>query len=160
MTYLFIALALLLSVFGLIGCILPGLPGHPLNYAAMWILQWSFQPFTTTTLIIFGVLTILILVADYVIPIWTARKYGATRQGIFGSFVGMIVGFLLPLIGIIIGTIAGAILGDMMAGKNSRQATRSGLATFTGTLMAIGLKLSLAGVMTGFIFVALFKQLL
>ena len=159
MTYFFIALALLLSVIGLIGCILPGLPGHPLNYAGMWFLQWAFQPFNSITLITFGVLTILILVADYIIPVWTAKKYGATRQGIFGSFVGMIVGFLLPPIGIIIGTIAGAIIGDMMAGRNSSQATRSGLATFTGTLLAIGLKLSLAGVMTGIIFVAILKQL-
>jgi len=158
-TYLFIALALLLCVIGLIGCIIPGLPGHPLNYAGMWFVQWAFQPFNNMTLLIFGILTVLILVADYVIPIWTAKKYGATRQGIFGSFVGMIIGFMLPPIGIIIGTIAGAIIGDMMAGKNHGQATRSGLATFTGTLMAIGLKLSLAGVMTGIIFVALFKQL-
>jgi uncharacterized protein YqgC (DUF456 family) len=152
MDWLLITLAIILSFTGIFGCIIPGLPGHPLNYLAMWCIQWSMHSFETSSLIIFGILTVIVLILDYMVPIWTAKKYGATKQGIWGSIIGMIVGMFLGPLGMIIGTIAGAIIGDMMAGRSTSQATRSGMATFTGTLISIGLKLLLAGVMTSMVF--------
>ena len=105
------------------------------------------HPFSIATLIILGVLTVLFLILDYFIPVWIAKKYGATRQGIIGSMIGMIVGIFFTPIGMIMGIIAGAIIGDMMAGRNTSDATKSGIATFFGTMLAIGLKLILSGIM-------------
>lgn len=146
-TFLIIT-ALLLSLTGIIGCIVPGLPGHPLNYIALWVIQWVFQPFSHTVLIVFGILTAVVLVLDYFIPIWTGKKFGATRQGIIGSMIGMLIGLFFTPVGIMMGTIAGAIIGDLMAGRTGAQAVKSGIATFIGTLASIGLKLLLAGIMT------------
>ena len=148
-----IILAILLSIIGIIGCIIPGLPGHPLNYIAMWCVQWAIHPFSNTLLIVFGILTVFAL--DYLIPIWTGKKFGATRLGIIGSILGMILGIFLTPVGMILGMIAGmivgAIIGDMIAGRTGAQATKSGIATFIGTLASIGLKLVVGGIMTSIV---------
>jgi len=93
-------------------------------------------------------LVIIISVLDYYIPIWTAKRYGATRSGIIGSILGMLIGMFLTPIGMIAGTIIGAIAGDVLAGKSHTEAIKSGLATFVGTIASIGLKLITAGIMT------------
>ena len=152
MDTLLIILAILLCIVGFIGSIIPGLPGHPLNYLAMWCIQWPLHPFTTTTLIVFGVLTVIVLVLDYLIPIWTGKKYGATRQGIIGSMIGMLLGIVFTPIGMLLGTFLGAIIGDMVAGRTTSQATRSGVATFMGTIISIGFKVALSGIMTFMVF--------
>ena len=154
-----IALALLLSIVGIIGCIIPGLPGHPLNYIAMWCLQWAIHPFSISLMIIFGILTVLVIALDYLIPIWTGKKFGATRQGIIGSIAGMIIGFFLTPVGMIAGMIAGAIIGDIIAGKTGAEATKSGIATFLGTIASIGLKLLIGGLMTSIIIYKLIAYL-
>lgn len=112
-----IILAILFSVAGIIGCFVPGLPGTPLNYIGMLCLHWSIHSFNISTLIFYGALTLLVLAFDYLIPIWTAKKYGTTKEGIRGSIIGMIVGFFFSPVGMILGTIAGAVIGDMVAGK-------------------------------------------
>jgi uncharacterized protein len=155
---LLIIIAILLSIVGIIGCFIPTLPGTPLNYIAMWLIQWAFHPFTLTALIIYGVLTIVILVLDYFMPVMVAKRYGATRQGIIGSMIGMVIGFFFTPVGMILGIIAGAIIGDMIGGRSPSQATRSGIATFAGTLLSIGLKLLLSGVITGLIAYELVKR--
>jgi uncharacterized protein YqgC (DUF456 family) len=149
-----IILAVVLSLAGIVGSVFPGLPGPPLNYLAMWCLQWAIEPFQNYTLVIYGVLTAAIVLFDYYIPVWTAKRFGATRQGIIGSMLGMIIGFFFTPVGMILGTIAGAILGDMMAGRTSSQATKSGIAAFFGTFITIGLKLLFCGIITG---IVLFK---
>ena len=143
-----IIIAVLLSLIGIIGCIVPGLPGVPLNFIAMLLLQWAFQPYSISTLIIFGVLTVVVTVLDYMIPIWTAKRFGATKQGIWGSVIGMVVGIFLTPIGMILGTLLGAIIGDLIAGRTATQATRAGLGSLFGTLVTIGVKLALAAVLT------------
>ena len=59
----------------------------------------------------------------------------------------MVAGMFLTPIGMILGILLGAIIGDLIAGRTTSQASKSGLATFTGTLMSIGLKLMISGTM-------------
>lgn len=143
-----IIIAVLLCVIGIIGCIVPGLPGVPLNFIAMLLLQWAFQPYSIATLIVFGVLTVIITVLDYMIPVWTAKRFGATKLGIWGSVIGMIAGIFFTPIGMILGTLLGAIIGDLIAGRTATQATRAGLGSLFGTFATIGIKLMLAGGIT------------
>jgi len=152
-------IAATLSIIGLIGCIIPGLPGPPLNYAAMLIIQYVYSPFQTYTLVIYAILTALILVIDYMLPIWFAKKFGATKQGIWGSMMGMILGIIFTPIGMILGLLLGAIIGDLIAGRQTQEAAKSGIATFTGTILAIGLKLIIAGLLTFLVFVEIFKNM-
>lgn len=114
----------------------------------MLIIQYVLKPFETTTLVVFGLLTAFILVIDFMLPVWFAKRFGATKQGIWGSIIGMIAGIFFTPIGMILGLLLGAIAGDLLAGRTSGQATRSGVATFFGTFLSIGLKLGIAGVIT------------
>ncbi len=147
MDYLLILFSFLFCFTGLAGCIIPGLPGPPLNYVALILLQWAFKPFSVTFLIVWAVVVIIITILDYMLPIWTAKKFGATRQGIIGSIVGMILGIFFTPIGMIAGLIAGAILGDLIAGQQLHKAVGSGAATAFGTLLTIGIKLIVSGIM-------------
>lgn len=139
--------AILLSIVGFIGCILPALPGPPINYAAIWLVQAAFQPFSTTFLWITGIVTLVVAVLDYYMPVWTAQKYGATPQGITGSIIGMVVGIVFTPIGMILGLILGALIGDMIAGRSFSQSSQSAAATVFGTLISIGIKLITSAVL-------------
>ncbi len=143
---------MLLCIAGLAGCIVPGIPGPPLNFAGMLLMQYVSKPYETYTLIIFGLITFVIVIIDFLLPAWFAKKFGATKWGIWGSFIGMFIGLFFTPIGMIAGLLFGAVLGDLLAGKTSRQATRSGIATFFGTLLSTGLKLGAAGIMSFFVF--------
>lgn len=143
---------MLLCIIGLLGCIVPGLPGPPLNYAGLLLVQYVHKPFETYTLIIFGILTAGILVIDFLLPVWFAKKFGATKKGIWGSIIGMLVGIFFTPVGMVLGLLLGAIIGDLLAGRTSGQATRSGIAIFLGTFLSVGLKLGVAGVISVFVF--------
>lgn len=118
----------------------------------MLLIQYVTKPFETYTLVIFGLLTFIIVIIDFLLPSWFAKKFGATKSGIWGSFIGMFIGIFFTPVGMIAGLLLGAILGDLLAGRTSRQATRSGVATFFGTLLSTGLKLGVAGTISFFVF--------
>ena len=91
-------------------------------------------------------------VLDYVIPVWGAKVFGATKQGIYGSIIGMLAGTFLTPVGMIAGLLIGAIVGDMVAGKKFSDALDSGLGTFIGTMAGIAIKLIVSGIMTFMVF--------
>lgn len=143
-----IIIAIILSFAGLAGCIIPGLPGPPINYVALLLLQWAFKPYSVWFLVIIAVITAIILIADYLLPLWTAKKFGATKQGIFGSVIGMIIGIFFTPIGMILGLILGSIIGDLVAQRSTVEAMKSAAGNLFGTLLSIGIKLAISGVMT------------
>ena len=147
-----IILAVILLFAGLLGCVLPAIPGPPLSYIALLLVQWAWKPFGTTTLIVFAVVTLVVTVLDFVIPVWGAKVFGATKQGIYGSIIGMLVGTFLTPVGMITGLLAGAILGDMYAGKKLSDAIGSGLGTFLGTMAGMAVKLVVSGIITFMVF--------
>lgn len=111
----------------------------------------NWEPFTPTFLIIMGGLTIFVTILDYVVPVAGARKYGASKPGVWGSVVGMIIGlFFFPPWGIVIGGFLGALAGEAVVGKEGRKMLRAGWGVFVGNLAGIGLKLALSGVMLFF----------
>jgi uncharacterized protein YqgC (DUF456 family) len=148
-----IILGFVFALVGLAGSILPVIPGPPLGFLALIILSLSknWEPFTPTFLIIMGGLTIFVTILDYVVPVAGARKYGASKPGVWGSVVGMIIGlFFFPPWGIVIGGFLGALAGEAVVGKEGRKMLRAGWGVFVGNLAGIGLKLALSGVMLFF----------
>jgi uncharacterized protein YqgC (DUF456 family) len=135
-----IVLSVVLTLVGIAGCILPGLPGPPFNYAAIWLLHLNGYEFSNTTLILTGIITALVLVLDYTIPVFGARIFGATKTGIRLSMVGMVLGIFFTPIGMIGGLLLGAILGDLMEGRSPTEALKSGIGTLLGTLAGIIIK--------------------
>jgi len=143
-----IILGLVFALIGLIGCILPVIPGPPLSFFALIILSYAknWEPFSTTFLIIMAGLTILVTVLDYVVPAIGAKRYGASKLGVWGSIIGMLIGiFIFPPWGMLIGAMAGALAGELAGGKKGGKALRAGWGVFVGNIMNIGIKLAFSG---------------
>ena len=154
-----VILGLIVSLLGLAGCILPVLPGPPLSFIALIMLSIArdWQPFSLTFLLLMGGLTILVTVLDYVVPVAGAKKYGASKLGVWGSIIGMFVGLIFfPPWGILFGALAGAILGEVIAGKESGKALRAGWGVFVGNMVGVGLKLAASAIMLFFYIVEMF----
>ena len=146
-----IVIGIILNIIGIIGVILPALPGIVLNYIALILLYIAKGEveYNLRMLIVFGMLTLSVTLLDYILPLLGARKYGASRMGVWGAVIGMLVGILFfPPFGIIFGLLIGAFLGELIAGKEQSQAFRAGFATFLGSLTSMVVKLLLAIVMT------------
>jgi uncharacterized protein YqgC (DUF456 family) len=148
-----IILGLLIAMVGLAGCILPVIPGPPFSFLALIILSWAkdWEPFSSTFLIIMAGLTILLTILDYVVPVIGAKKYGASKLGLWGSIIGILIGlFFFPPLGMLIGAIVGALAGELIAGKEIKKALRAGWGVFVGNMLVIVLKLAFSGVILFF----------
>jgi len=99
-------------------------------------------------LITIAILTIVVSVLDYLVPAGGAKKYGASKLGVWGSIVGMPLGlFFFPPWGILIGGIVGALVGEMLAGKEAEKAFRASWGIFVGYMVSTGLKLVFSGIL-------------
>lgn len=144
-----LVVAFLLMLVGIIGCIVPGLPGVPLAYAGLWVAQATDRiDFSWQMLLIWGIVTIVVSVLDYVVPAWGTKRFGGTKYGVWGSTIGVFVGLFLGPWGVIIGPLAGAILGEMLCGKQVEEALKAGWGSFIGLLFGTVLKLICCGLMT------------
>lgn len=155
-----IIIASILIVLGLVGCILPILPGPPLSFIGLIIMAFvrDFSPpITISVLIVLGFLALIAAVLDYIIPAIGAKRYGASRWGVTGSILGMFIGiFFFPPLGILIGSFLGAFLFELFSGKDRRAAFRAGKGVLIGSFLAFTFKLMVSGVITYYFVVALF----
>lgn len=144
---LLLLLAVICLVVGFIGAILP-LPGPPLSYLGIWLLQWSvFADFSARLLWGLAAAVVVVSVLDYLVPAWGVKRFGGSRAGAWGSTLGLLVGMFFGPFGVFIGAFAGAWAGERMAGRDQRQATRAAFGSFLGFLFGAGLKLALCGLM-------------
>lgn len=141
-----IGLSIICLVIGLLGCILPMLPGPPLAYVGLLLLHATeYAQFSSTQLwsCLFAVVVVQIL--DYITPILGSKYSGGTKWGNWGCVIGTIMGvFFLPL-GIIIGPFIGAIVGELLGGRGLSQAMKAGLGSLVGFLLGTVVKLLLCG---------------
>lgn len=147
--YLLLISGILLMILGIIGCLVPVLPGPPFSFIGILLLHLSrFGQFTSTTLIILGAIAVVVTILDYIVPIWGTRKFGGTKYGMRGATVGLIIGLFLGPAGIIIGPFIGAFIGEMIFKDDIRYALKAGFGSLLGFLMGIGLKLAASFIMT------------
>lgn len=140
-------LAGILVLSGLLGSILPFLPGPPLSWLGLLTIHFTaYEMYSITFLVVtFGVM-VIITVLDYMIPIWGTKKFGGSRAGVLGSTIGLIVGLFFGPVGIIAGPFVGAFLGEFMVNRSEfRVAMRSATGSFVGFLFGTGLKLAYSG---------------
>ncbi|MGA1840831.1 MAG: DUF456 domain-containing protein [bacterium] len=139
---------------------MPVLPGPPLSFIGLLMLalvQHFTPPLTPTLLIILFIITILVTGLDYIIPSLGAKRYGASKWGIWGSVAGMIIGiFYFPPFGMIIGAFIGAAAGEMLVGKKGMAVLKASQGILMGVLLGVVLKLTVSGVMTYYFIRGLF----
>lgn len=156
----FTILGMILQLLGLVGCVLPVLAGPPLNFIGLLLLGLvrGWQILSPSLWLILAGITVLTIIMDYVLPLIGARRYGSTRWGAWGAFLGMLIGvFFFPPFGLILGAFLGAAAGELLAGKEDREAVRAGWGVFVGYFISLLLKLVASGVMTFFFVKALVK---
>ncbi len=153
-----IILGIFFLLLGLIGCILPVLPGPPLSYVGLLFLHFTSRySYSSDFLILWAVIAIGVTIIDNVIPIWGTKKYGGSKIAVWGSIVGLLIGlFVFPPFGIIVGPFVGAVLGELINGKETRDAFKSGFGAFAGFMGGIILKLVASGLITFNFFKTLF----
>lgn len=154
-TYYVVAGALI--VVGLLGTILPVLPGLPVMYAGMVLAAWAggFQHIGGWTLAVLGVLVLLSIAVDLLASIAGARRVGASNKGVFGAGVGGFVGLFFGLPGLVAGPFLGAALGEVAHGREWKHASKIGFGTWMGLLLGAIFKLGLAFAMLGLFGLAL-----
>ncbi len=128
---------------GILGCFLPVLPGPPLSYAGLLLMQLQSEaPFSTNFMITWLVIAIVVTALDYVIPAYGTKRYGGSKLGVIGTFVGLVMGLFFTPVGIILGPLLGALVGEYIAGKDSKDAMRAAWGSFVGFLLGTLVKLT------------------
>lgn len=147
--YLLLISGILLMILGIIGCLVPVLPGPPFNFIGLILLHLSrFGQFESSTLIILGAVAVIVTILDYVVPVWGTKKFGGSKYGVRGATVGLIIGLFLGPAGIILGSFLGAFAGEMIFKDDIRYALKAGFGSLLGFLAGIGLKLAASFTMT------------
>jgi uncharacterized protein len=140
-----------LVLVGLVGCILPVLPGHLLILLGAVALRlglggesglrwWSF------------LILILLMAVSQTFEILSgaagARWFGGGKWGAVGALIGAVAGLFFMPIGLLAGPLLGAMIGEkVFAGKEVKPAVMSGVGSMVGTLAGMGFKLLIGGMM-------------
>ena len=144
-----IILGAICLLVGILGCVLPVLPGVPLAYCGLLLLHATDKvQFSWQFLVIWAVVTIVVQVLDSVVPIWGTKKLGGSKMGVWGSTLGLLVGLFFGPWGIVLGPFLGAVVFELIDGKNTRLALKAGWGSFVGLMTGTILKLSCCGLMT------------
>ena len=144
-----LSLALLVMLTGLIGSLLPVLPGTPLILIAAIGHRLYFGDASASNLVlaILGTLMVVSLVFDFLASVLGAKKFGATWRGMAGALIGGIIGLFFSLPGIILGPFLGAMLFEMLGDKEFKKAAKAGLGATVGLLLGVVGKFSIGVVM-------------
>ena len=105
---------------GVIGSVIPVLPGPPISYLGLLLSYFFINTMDSNSLFWIGVVVVVVTVLDYYLQIYGVKKAGGGKYAIRGSIAGMLLGiFLFPPFGILVGAFIGAYLGAKMdANKN------------------------------------------
>ena len=153
MDVIFIITGIVLLLAGLVGCVLPALPGPPLSYLALLSLHFTrWGNFDARFLWITAGVAIVVAVLDYVVPVWGTRRFGGTKGGIWGASIGLVAGLFIGPAGIIVGPFVGAFIGELFSHSDSNRAFRAAIGSFIGLLTGTVLKLIVSGVFTWYFF--------
>jgi uncharacterized protein len=129
-----------LFAVGLIGTVLPVMPGTTIILAAAVIHRVMLGPDRSVGWWTIGALVLLTLISyalDFAGSYYGARRFGATRWGMVGAALGALIGIFFGLIGLFIGPVIGAIAGEFIAGKRMVDAGRAGWGSLLGSLAGL-----------------------
>jgi len=151
MTTMFWIIAVLLILVGVAGTVLPALPGVPLIFVGILLAAWinDFQLISVFTVVVMAILAVLAVVIDYIAATVSAKRAGASKQGIIGAAVGTLAGLFSGLWGLLFMPLAGAAIGELIAHKDILRAGKVGAATWFGLMSATAVKLAVAFTMVG-----------
>ncbi|MDO3693916.1 DUF456 domain-containing protein [Wenyingzhuangia sp. chi5] len=157
MDYILLFFGFFLVIGGIIGSFLPIIPGPPTGWLGLLLLNLTSKVITDWTFL--GVtlaIAILVVIADYIIPVLGTKKFGGSKYGIWGSTIGLIIGLLFTAVGMILGLFLGALAGELVHdSKNMQKAIKAALGSVIGFFFSTGIKL-----IVGIVFLVYFVRIL
>jgi uncharacterized protein len=146
-----------LIVTGLVGTVLPALPGTVFIFAGIALAAWidDFTRIGGWVVGVVGFLAVLSFVMDYAAGLMGARRVNASKDAIVGAAIGTVIGIAMGLIGVLFMPLVGAAVGEYIARKDQKNAVKVGVATWVGTMVGLVAKVVIAFVMLGIFAVAL-----
>ncbi len=146
MDVILIILGSLCLLVGLVGCLLPVIPGPPIAYCGLLLLHFTDRvQFTMGQLFFWLALVVVVLLLDYFVPLLGAKYSGGSRWGTRGCFVGTLIGLFFMPWGIVLGPFIGATIGELLGGRKTGAALRSGFGALIGFLTGTVLKCVVCG---------------
>ena len=146
-TVIFI-IAFVLLILGLLGSIIPGLPGPPLSFIGILLIHFfTGTQFSTSFLLSWAVIVILVFLLDYFMQVWGVKKFGGGRKATIGTFLGLFMGLLFPPVGLLIGPFIGAFIGALLEVQDDTRALKVAIGSFIGFVTGTILKLVVSSVL-------------
>src|SRR5215210_459040 len=156
-------------LLGLLGTVLPGLPGVPLIFAAALVYAYitNFEVVSVFVIVLLGLFALIVFVTDFLGTAYGARRFGASNWGTAGAGIGGLIGALVgalffgigALFGLLAGTIGGVFLGEYLrerrgVPRTTAPATPAPAHDWRRTSRAAG------GALVGFVFSAVAQGIL
>jgi hypothetical protein len=152
MDYALLLISFLLMLVGILGSVLPVLPGPPISWVGLLLLYLTQAvPMNYMILAITFIVALVIAILDYVIPAQGTKRFGGSKYGIWGTNIGLVIGLLAPIpLGFIIGPFVGAFVGELMNdATDSKKALKAATGSFIGFLASTFMKFVVAIVFFG-----------
>jgi uncharacterized protein YqgC (DUF456 family) len=145
--------ATILIVIGVLGLILPALPGAPLIFLGALLAAWAedFSYLGIGSLTVLLVLSLLAIAVDFIASAFGVKRFGASRRAIVGATIGALVGLFFGVIGVLVGPFLGAVAGELSLRRNLAAAGRAGVGAALGLALGTAAKLAIAFAMVGVI---------
>jgi uncharacterized protein YqgC (DUF456 family) len=157
MSFLLWILGVVLVVVGLVGIVMPALPGHLLILIGLVVGAWA-EGFTRVgfwTLAIIATIALASYGIDFAAAAMGARRLGATPRAMTGAALGTLLGLFFGLPGIVLGPFLGAVIGELTATRNFARAGKAGVAAWIGFVIGVAVKISFAFLMIAIFLTAL-----
>ena len=135
---------MILIIVGIIGCIVPMLPGIQLAYLGILIFHFmAGRCFSTWFLVFWGLVVVGTIIADQLLPTLATKKFWGSDRWVKGSLIGTFCGLFFGFLGVIIWPFLGAWVGEFLKVKDRKEAVRPAIWSFLGLLMSWWIKIAL-----------------
>jgi uncharacterized protein YqgC (DUF456 family) len=147
------ALVALLMIAGLVGSLLPVMPGTVLILAgaAVHAVATGFNPLGPGRLTILALLTVLAYALDYLAGALGVKRFGGSGWAVAGAVAGALVGMFLGLPGLLLGPLLGALGAEYLYTRQLNTSARAAFGTVVGLLVGAVAKVGLGLTMIGLV---------
>lgn len=151
MTAVLWTFAVILVLVGLVGIVLPALPGHVLIFAGLLLAAWAddFVRVGPGMLVLIGVIGAASYGVDFIAAALGAKHMGASKRAMAGAAIGTLLGLFFGFVGVIIGPLLGAVVGELTQHRDWKRVGKAGLAAWIGFAIGTAVKVAIAFVMLG-----------
>lgn len=150
--------AVILILVGLVGIVLPAVPGTILIFAGVLLAAWAddFSRVGPGMLAVIGVIGAASYGVDFAAAALGAKHMGASKRAMAGAALGTVLGLFFGFAGVVIGPLLGAVIGELTQHRDWKRVGKAGMAAWIGFAIGTAVKVAIAFVMLGLFAAAYF----